>query len=1828
MVDVKGSFFNRTILLFLVLILTAVVVVATTLNFHGPNDNSNVSAEQTNIIVFQFNLTTGTDILINGTAPAPGDALTANNPWTNVHFYDVNTNWEIGSDWIGNDSDNDNNYTTSIDSLLDADGTDTLNEGTTSLSSGATLTQYVVGNDAGNVLCVDSLTIPTAIRLDTDDNCTNDAMTEGSYLYDEGTVFWEVVDTNINISINATTVTGEAAKGHSIEIIVNSVANESDNASDNSNISVSVTSKNITVTIYNDVNNSASGGYDDVATKLRTDVVTAINSDVSAAALITASEGTADAAGAVSNEPINANAVYTIANLEADGTFYYEGAAVYNLGEDLFLNAGATYSAGADFTIAGIAPAEGATITDVNPWVGSPKVKFNDVGVPGTWEVGSDWIGTSVDDFYLDDLIGFSIENEGTAVDTTDLIDVVLYQNNGTADCSGSLSTPLTWNLSRLVNDSISWNIISGTTSYTICANTTVGATNDATIQMRIPINGIDLASENLPAANLTSVGIITIDSVNPVIALDNDSSGTWVNSDVINVSVSDADSGVANTRYFISDNDTCDSTVDSLLDGGSAVVGTSVTANNETTYYNKYICFRVTDNVGNTNYVVSAQIAFLDTSAPSVNASNDVITNVSFTQESIVNASLSGVLSYSWVNVSGPGDVTFGNSSNGSTSVSVSVDGTYVLGLTVVDNAGNSNSDTMTLVWDTTVPNVYAGSDVITNVSFTQVSVVNDSLSGVLSYSWVNVSGPGDVTFGNSSNGSTSVNVSVDGTYVLGLTVVDNAGNSNSDTMTLVWDTQAVTISNIMPTIDAFICAIPTMKTNQNTTIRLTAIDSGAAGINWVKANISEIDPTSALIDLVSVGGGVWEFNLSVNDTSSYAFTNKIISFTASDNAGNSFIGQNSTLVILYNMTNPAMQDPTCETYGAGATNFCSITNFNYVNLTQEIMKNGSVECNVGTLNGLPWGDTMKKVISITFQNINLSDNSTTSALQQLGTAIRPSIAPPSSFDPSFIYVNATAISALNHTTIITMYGLPFSEEPIILGDDGESNITVSAPVINAPYELNSTYNCSDLPAGEQAGCIATCVGGVNGSDCELSMYVSNMDLTFTVPHFSQYDMTDSENPTVQFTTPSNSAFNNGSVNYAIRVNGTGTQVSNLTLLVDGVVNVSLNNQNIFIGCDNLTQDWDVVTCSGTLTFATEGSKNLTAIAFDYGSGNSPGNTNITTVIITVDMTNPTTNATNPGSSWTRIPYNITLEPSDAPSGINYTTYVYNGTTANGTSIYVNISGIHNITYYSVDNVGNIGTTNSLIAYLDTIAPTTTEDYSGSGWQIGTVIVNLTPTDALTGVAVTRYNYTGAPTMQNGTQVTLDTTGNYTVQYFSTDVIGNNETINTLNVLIDNAAPTSIVTGWLANGTAFTFDEWVDVASPLNITFNFTGTDVNSGYNKTWYCNDTANECTPSTLYNSSTNVTLLINSGTTYIRYKSSDNVGNNETIQSNRIMIVAADATLLEDNGTTSTVTLNSTVTVITVPNNNSEAIVTIPVDVDATLDLSLNLSSNESTLSGSINTTTSTSSGITVTVDFPANLTITGNSSWEGIVNLPTVKADSSVDIDADSGKVATAALVIELGADDVSLTFDKGVRLKFVGQAGEYVGFQRGTTFTQITDVCDADTQVVGNALAAGADCKIDVDDDLIIWTKHFTKFVTYAQENEASSGGSSSNHNYTVPCTEWSVCVAGEQTRSCTGLLSTYAQTRTCSIASSETTTAVVTDSTTPVDSTASVTTNTAVGTNTNNEQVEPVVNTAEDEASTKTKSKNGWSWFVGIVLVLAIAIVIIVEANHKKNNK
>ncbi len=180
-----------------------------------------------------------------------------------------------------------------------------------------------------------------------------------------------------------------------------------------------------------------------------------------------------------------------------------------------------------------------------------------------------------------------------------------------------------------------------------------------------------------------------------------------------------------------------------------------------------------------------------------------------------------------------------------------------------------------------------------------------------------------------------------------------------------------------------------------------------------------------------------------------------------------------------------------------------------------------------------------------------------------------------------------------------------------------------------------------------------------------------------------------------------------------------------------------------------------------------------------------------------------------------------------------------------------------------------------------------------------------------------------------------------------------------------------------------------------------------------------------------------------------------------------------------------------TLVVIKDDFPESVITLPEGIENTsIDFSALFSESKITLDNSI-TIVKETEGFDLTIEIPANTIISGPEGWDGTMTLPSIRQTTSVSVPVKEGQEAEVSSVIEVGFEDETLVFSNAVRMVFEGQAGKLVGYESKGAFTEITSTCSADSQEAGNSLPAEGDCKITVGDDVIVWTKHFTKFVTY-----------------------------------------------------------------------------------------------------------------------------------------
>lgn len=539
---------------------------------------------------------------------------------------------------------------------------------------------------------------------------------------------------------------------------------------------------------------------------------------------------------------------------------------------------------------------------------------------------------------------------------------------------------------------------------------------------------------------------------------------------------------------------------------------------------------------------------------------------------------------------------------------------------------------------------------------------------------------------------------------------------------------------------------------------------------------------------------------------------------------------------------------------------------------------------------------------------------------------------------------------------------------------------------------------------------------------------------------------------------------------------------------------------------------------CSSETTFAVVGNNTLTLNALNDGTY-SNCTIRVTDVIsnqsdalyltdFTIDTTAPVVNITAPlsnqkvkGSQLITFTNNDVNQPQCSIDNTNWVDCTSNVTTLADLVDFDDLED-GNFTLYlkDTDSLGNVGTDNEAGILKDTTAPIVNLITPVTGEKVkGSKVITFTDNEPTS--AQCSINNSNWVSCISGTTLLSDLTGFnaladglFTLYLKDTDTAGNTGTGSVLDIIKDTTAPTVIVLGTgnadytISSGASvdLVFSESIASASRLAIQ-----KALSSGGNKVIsYVWNRSNDIL--TIDGNATEVTTFAND----VMANVADELGN--TAVDLLLIDSALESNQLTPSGGSATVSTTQKQVVI---GSSQPVNVVIPNTVnDATLNFTPLLTGTSAILPA-VNISSSTSVG-NVEIQIPNNTTVTG-VGWNGVINAPQIKLNSSVSPAPDAGMVATTSSVIEIGFDDVALIFDQAVRIKISGQAGKYIGYSRGGVFTKITTVCSADTQVAGNALVAGGDCKIDVASDLVIWTKHFTSFVSYSQTSSGGGGGSS-----------------------------------------------------------------------------------------------------------------------------
>ncbi|HKQ04260.1 MAG TPA: LamG-like jellyroll fold domain-containing protein, partial [Blastocatellia bacterium] len=233
--------------------------------------------------------------------------------------------------------------------------------------------------------------------------------------------------------------------------------------------------------------------------------------------------------------------------------------------------------------------------------------------------------------------------------------------------------------------------------------------------------------------------------------------------------------------------------------------------------------------------------------------------------------------LTVSWSQVSGPGTASFAASNQASTTASFTAAGTYVLRLTASDGALTSSDDVqVTVTAQNQAPTVNAGADQTVSIAGTASlsgSVSDDGLplGNTLAVQWSPVSGPGSVSFANTTQAATTASFTAAGVYVLRLTATDGEYSASDDVPVTV----SANTTNQAPVVNAGADQAINLPTTQ-VTLNGTATDDGlptgsSLSVQWSQvsgpAGVTFLNAAQAVTQASFPGTGVYVLRLTASD-------------------------------------------------------------------------------------------------------------------------------------------------------------------------------------------------------------------------------------------------------------------------------------------------------------------------------------------------------------------------------------------------------------------------------------------------------------------------------------------------------------------------------------------------------------------------------------------------------------------------------------------------------------------------------------------------------------------------------------------------------------------------------------------------------------------------------------------------------------------------------------------------------------------------------------------------------------------------------------------------
>jgi hypothetical protein len=319
----------------------------------------------------------------------------------------------------------------------------------------------------------------------------------------------------------------------------------------------------------------------------------------------------------------------------------------------------------------------------------------------------------------------------------------------------------------------------------------------------------------------------------------------------------------------------------------------------------------KVTDNNGATSTdAISITVNPAANISPVANAGSSksiTLPTNSTTLDGSLSADPDGTISsYSWAQISGPGSSTITNGNTSLVTVSALVAGQYTFELTVTDNSGATAKSRVKITVSNSgiqPPVANAGADQTITLPVNSATIngggSSASSGSIVSYVWVEKSGPSTITLSNAAQNTVS-NLQA-GKYVFSLTVTDQNGATGKDSVQIT----VLAAVNQAPVANAGAGSNITLPTNSVNLDGSKSFDPDGtiSTYNWTRIagpnTPASTGGNTALLNLSGLVAGTYTYQLTVTDNSGASASSrvKVIVTNAANKAPIANAGQNQQI-------------------------------------------------------------------------------------------------------------------------------------------------------------------------------------------------------------------------------------------------------------------------------------------------------------------------------------------------------------------------------------------------------------------------------------------------------------------------------------------------------------------------------------------------------------------------------------------------------------------------------------------------------------------------------------------------------------------------------------------------------------------------------------------------------------------------------------------------------------------------------------------------------------------------------------------------------------------